>query len=141
MVERSALLEFLEEVERTGRLPADRVKASRKKMRMMTLKPAREVGRGSVEQIPGTVGFEPGEVRVRHAGEEDLMEQLWALALAARDDEERFRRLVRSEAARSSPANEVDAMFADLSRREAEYRKRPGVVVSIAASADDEGAA
>lgn len=124
LVEREALLRFLNEVERTGRPPKARTKVYRKRMRLTVL-PARQVGRGSVEAIPNTVTVAPGRISVAFRDAEDLIAQMWTLALAARDDEERFRGLVApGEPARKPQEKESAAIERDIREREAEYARR-----------------
>jgi hypothetical protein len=138
LVERNTLLSFLEEVQRTGKLESARTKVSRRKMRMRPRPEGLEVG--SVAKLPGSVKLAPGLIQITYTTAEERTYAMWAIAMADRDDGEAFDQV-------SLPARPVDPERAaeiedarairEESRRLDEAiaaKKRPGVVVSIAAS-------
>lgn len=125
LVERDALLAFLAKVERTGKLPRARTKVSRKKLRL-TVRPVRDVGKGSVAAIPKSVKLRPGRLEVDFRDGADLVAQLWAVGLAARDDEAAFLALVE-EAPAPRTKNEGRELLEELEQMEAAFagKKKP----------------
>lgn len=110
---------------------AEKVQASRRKPRSLVRRDLDPIGLAS---LPESIGLTRGQLKVSFRSIEELAESLLLLARILETDGDRFAQEYEPEAPEPEPndTNEMQELFADLERREAESRVKDTKVASPA---------